>query len=173
MRFRELAAKALDATFWKFVLVGVVNTLFGTAVMFGAYNLLHWGYWPSTAANYVLGSILSYVLNRRFTFRYQGDGVRSVVRFAVNVAVCYAVAYGAARPLVSWVLSNVFAGTSPTLRDNVAMLAGMCLFVAVNYIGQRFFVFRARGGGSPQERRGDGPDASGNRGRGPSRRPRP
>ena len=28
----------LDITFWKFVLVGIVNTLVGTAVMFAAYN---------------------------------------------------------------------------------------------------------------------------------------
>ena len=31
----------LDITFWKFVLVGIVNTLVGTAVMFAAYNVLH------------------------------------------------------------------------------------------------------------------------------------
>ena len=28
------------------------------------------------------------------------------------------------------------------IKDNVAMLVGMCLFVILNYIGQRFIVFR-------------------------------
>ena len=29
----------LDLTFWKFILVGIINTLVGTTVMFVAYNL--------------------------------------------------------------------------------------------------------------------------------------
>ena len=33
-----------DKTFLRFILVGVVNTLFGTAIMFGFYNLLHLSY---------------------------------------------------------------------------------------------------------------------------------
>ena len=49
----------LDITFWKFVLVGIVNTLVGTAVMFAAYNVLHLSYWISSASNYVVGSIVS------------------------------------------------------------------------------------------------------------------
>ena len=51
------------------MLVGVANTLFGTAVMFLFYNLFHFDYWVSSAANYVFGSILSYILNRFFTFK--------------------------------------------------------------------------------------------------------
>ena len=59
----------LDITFWKFVLVGSVNTLVGTGVMFAAYNLLHLSYWVSSASNYVVGSIVSYFLNKYFTFQ--------------------------------------------------------------------------------------------------------
>ena len=59
----------LDITFWKFVLVGIVNTLVGTAVMFAAYNVLHLSYWISSASNYVVGSIVSYFLNKYFTFQ--------------------------------------------------------------------------------------------------------
>ena len=43
----------LDITFWKFM-VGVINTLVGTGVMFAAYNLLHLSYWVSSASNYVV-----------------------------------------------------------------------------------------------------------------------
>ena len=31
--------KVLDATFWKFILVGIANTIVGTAVMFASYNI--------------------------------------------------------------------------------------------------------------------------------------
>lgn len=47
----------LDITFWKFVLVGIVNTLVGTGVMFAAYNLLHLSYWLSSASNYVVEAL--------------------------------------------------------------------------------------------------------------------
>lgn len=129
-----------DRTFWKFILVGVANTLFGSAIMFGAYNLLHLSYWISSAANYFFGSILSYFLNKRFTFKNTEKGAGTLIRFAVNIGVCYLIAYAAAKPLVRLILS----GASGTVRDNVAMLVGMGLFVMLNYIGQRFFAFAGR-----------------------------
>lgn len=130
--------KLVDRTFWKFILVGVVNTLFGTAVMFLCYNLLHLGYWISSGANYVLGSILSYFLNKYFTFQNREKGFGVVLRFTLNILVCYLLAYGIAKPAVAWALS----GMSKSVQENGAMLVGMCLFVGFNYLGQRFFAFR-------------------------------
>ena len=127
----------LDITFLKFVLVGVVNTVVGTAVMFLAYNLLHLSYWISSAANYIVGSICSYFLNKYFTFQNKERSVRQIIRFVVNITLCYLVAYGMAKPVVSAVLS----GMSEKVQGNCSMLCGMCLFVALNYLGQRFFVF--------------------------------
>ena len=129
--------KFFDKTFLKFIIVGVINTLFGTAIMFGFYNLLHLSYWISSAANYFFGSILSYFLNKRFTFKNTEKGAGTVIRFVVNISLCYLIAYGAAKPLVRFVLS----GASEKIRDNIAMLVGMGLFVMLNYIGQRFFAF--------------------------------
>lgn len=117
--------------------MGVVNTLFGSAIMFGFYNLLHLSYWISSAANYFFGSILSYFLNKHFTFQNKDRSIGTLVRFTVNILCCYAIAYGAARPLVRLLLS----GAGQSLQDNGAMLAGMCFFVLLNYIGQRFFAF--------------------------------
>ena len=131
--------KFFDAAFLRFLLVGLINTLVGSGVMFLLYNLARCGYWFSSAMNYVVGSVVSYFHNKRFTFRARGRDLSTVPRFIVNIAVCYAAAYGAARPLVRAVLS----GASETLRDNVAMGCGMCLFTALNYLGQRLFVFRA------------------------------
>lgn len=134
---KDLITKIFDRTFWKFIAVGVINTLFGTAVMFGCYNLLHLGYWVSSAANYILGSVLSYFLNRRFTFRSDEKGAGQLARFSVNILLCYLIAYGGARPAVRWALSG--AGTA--IQDNGALLVGMGLFILLNYLGQRFFVF--------------------------------
>lgn len=133
-------AKLFDEKFWRFIAVGVVNTLFGTTVMFVFYNVFHFDYWFSSASNYVLGSILSYFLNKYFTFRYKKREPAVVVRFIINISVCYLAAYGAAKPLVRLLLE----GASESVRDNISMCVGMCIFVGLNYLGQRFFAFREK-----------------------------
>lgn len=130
-----------DKTFWKFILVGFINTLFGTAIMFIFYNCFHLSYWISSASNYFFGSILSYFLNKYFTFQYKERSLKVVLKFVANISVCYIVAYGIAKPLVRHLLE----GTSVSFQENAAMLVGMCLFVGLNYIGQRFFAFKKDG----------------------------
>ncbi len=130
--------KIFDKTFLKFILVGVANTVFGTAIMFILYNVFGVNYWVSSASNYVCGSILSYFLNKFFTFRSTEKGFGVIIRFVVNITLCYLIAYGAAKPLIRYILS----GMGTRIQDNVAMLAGMGLFVILNYFGQRFFAFK-------------------------------
>ena len=135
---KEKLQKILDITFWKFVLVGIINTLVGTTVMFVAYNLLHFSYWVSSASNYVVGSIVSYFLNKYFTFQNNEKSLGQLLKFIVNITVCYLLAYGLAKPVVSWILQN----QSKSIRDNCSMLVGMGAFVVFNYIGQRLIVFK-------------------------------
>lgn len=127
-----------DKTLWKFLLVGIVNTLFGYGIMFTFYNLLHLGYGISSASNYFFGSILSYFLNKYFTFQYKKKSPAVIIRFVINITVCYLIAYGIAKPLVILALD----GFSTTIQDNVAMLVGSGFFVVLNYFGQRFFAFK-------------------------------
>ena len=75
----------LDVTFWKFVLVGIINTLVGTTVMFVAYNALHLSYWISSASNYIIGSIVSYFLNKYFTFQNNEKSAKQVAMFIINI----------------------------------------------------------------------------------------
>lgn len=134
---KSLIKKFFDKSLGRFIIVGIINTLFGTAIMFGFYNILHMNYWVSSAANYFFGSILSYFLNKYFTFQSKERSVKSVLRFIINISLCYLVAYGLAKPLIHMVLSSV----PVKIQENIAMLAGMSIFVVLNYCGQRFFVF--------------------------------
>ena len=142
----EKVKQLLDPTFFRFILVGIVNTLVGYGVMFGLYNLagLHtWGdagYWISSAANYIVGSVVSFFLNKHFTFRNQEKGAGVVLRFVINISVCWLLAYGLAKPAVSWALGGM--GLGGQLLGNLTMLFGSGLFVLLNYFGQRFFAFR-------------------------------
>ena len=135
---RQLFSNFFDKTFWKFILVGIVNTLFGTAIMFLYYNVFHLSYWISSASNYIFCSILSYFLNKHFTFQSRDKSVKGILKFVLNISVCYLVAYGVAKPLILLILSDY----SIKVQENIAMFVGMCLFVGLNYIGQRFFVFK-------------------------------
>lgn len=135
---KEKIHSLFDGKLLRFFLVGVLNTIVGNGLMFLLYNLAGVSYWPATAVSYALSSVMSYYLNRHFTFKYRGKGWRVPLRFALNIAVCYLLAYGIAQPLIHWLLS----ASTQTIQDNVAMLAGMGFFVCFNYLGQRLFTFR-------------------------------
>lgn len=130
--------KIIDKTLWRFILVGIINTLVGTGIMFTFYNLFHLSYWISSASNYVIGSIVSYFLNKYYTFENKERDWKVVAKFIINIAVCWLLAYGIAKPLTIRLLDSA----SVKVQENVAMLVGMCLFVGLNYLGQRFFAFR-------------------------------
>ncbi|MBR1770204.1 MAG: GtrA family protein [Bacteroidales bacterium] len=134
----DILKKFFDKTFLKFLIVGVINTVFGTAIMFVAYNVFNLSYWFSSFANYFLGSILSYFLNKYYTFRYKKRSWSSVFRFALNIVCCYLVAYGFARPFIRFLLSSF----SPSVQDNAAMLLGTGIFMILNFAGQKYFAFR-------------------------------
>jgi len=127
-----------DRIFLKFISVGVINTLVGSGIMFASYNLLGWGFWLSSASNYAIGSILSFLLNKYWTFNVRKWSLFMVIAFALNIAVSYFLAYKVARTLISFLLAD----QPLRLRDNVAMLVGICFFTGLNYLGQRFVVFR-------------------------------
>lgn len=129
-----------DPTVYRFVLVGIVNTLFGTAIMFVFYNVFHLSYWVSSASNYFFGSVLSYFLNKSFTFRYGKTDLKSITRFTINILVCYLVAYGIPKPVMRHLLSTY----NVSVQENVSMMLGMTIFIGLNYVGQRFFVFRTK-----------------------------
>ena len=105
--------------------------------MFTLYNIAHLNYWFSSACNYIFTSVLSFFLNKYFTFAVKTWTAFYVIAFIVNISVCYAAAYGIAKPAVNFLLRN----SPQTIRENIALLAGMCLFTGLNYTGQRLVVF--------------------------------
>ena len=127
-----------DITTLKFIAVGFINTLVGMGTMFLLYNLFHASYWISNIANVVVGSIVSFFLNKYFTFRSYEKSLKEVIVFAVNIAVCHFISYGLAKPLVNMLLVSL----NDALRTNIAFVVGAGLFVVLNYFGQRFIVFK-------------------------------
>jgi putative flippase GtrA len=134
--------RLFDVKFLKFLLVGTINTIFGTGIMLLLYNLANFGYWRSSAVSYILASILSFFLNKSFTFRNKESIVKTAFRFTVNIAVCYLLAYSISKPIVTRILSNT--SLSNSIVEQLSMVLGMVLFTMLNYIGQRFFAFKEK-----------------------------
>ena len=138
-----------DRKLWRFLLVGLFNTLMGVVTMFGFYHFLDLGYWGASSLSYFLCSVLSFFLNRNYTFGDKGGYGPAALRFALNIALCYGLAYLAAQPLAEYIFKS-FAGQrewfSQEVLDQAAMLTGMVFFTGLNYIGQRFFVFPEKKG---------------------------
>jgi putative flippase GtrA len=143
-----------DIKFWKFILVGILNTIVGTGLQFVFYNLTglatmgETGVFIASSTSYILASIMSYFLNKYFTFKNKEKGIKPVLRFAINIAVCYIIAYGLAVPLTNYICKAnsiaMFGWSVDTFSANLSMIVGSCLFVACNYVGQRFFAFKEK-----------------------------
>ena len=127
----------LDKKLIKFLLVGVLNTIVGAGVMFLLYNLAHFGYWFSSVCNYIVGGVLSFFLNKYFTFVNHEKSIIQVIIYIANLIFCYVIAYLIAQKFVYFILEF----QTESIRDNVSMFIGMCLYTGLNYFGQRLLVF--------------------------------
>ena len=136
----ERIKKLFDLEQSRFIVVGIMNTLIGMAAMFIAYNVFHLGYWLSSAMDYIIGSIFSYFANKHFTFKAKKKSAAEVVRFVINILVCYGLAYGIAQPAMGILLADIELSVS--IFEQISMLFGMGIFVVLNYFGQKFFVFK-------------------------------
>jgi len=128
----------IDKTFFKFIVVGIINTIVGSALIFILYNACGLGYWLSSGISYILASILSFFLNKYYTFSVKEWSLFMIVAFAANIVICYIIAYGLAKPLMNYFLRD----NPQRLRENAALFTGICLFTGLNYFGQRLVVFK-------------------------------
>ena len=63
------------------------------------------------------------------------------LRFSINIAVCYLIAYGIAQPLTNWIVPLLGWPLLIRWQGELSLLAGNGLFTCLNYFGQRFFAF--------------------------------
>ena len=130
-----------DKTLFKFIIVGVINTIIGSALIFILYNIAGMGYWLSSGISYMLTMVQSFFLSKFFTFAAKGWSLFIIAAFVMNIAICYGIAYGIAKPVMNYLLKD-----SPLkIRENAALFTGICLFTGLNYLGQRFIVFKDKG----------------------------
>lgn len=148
-RLRNLLAKY---SFIRFACVGVGNTIvgYGTSSLF--YNILTVN--PlivreniSTLLGTIIGAILSYFLNRRFTFRSKESIQNSFPKFALVIILCYLFSFTLIQNfVVHSVIDNItFVSISDKFEFYLATAIGTGVYIISNYFGQKLFAFRNKG----------------------------
>ena len=122
----------------RFVTVGSLNTLIGLSCIYVAMGVLGLGFVASNALGYTVGIMISFALNRSWTFGHDGSWRHSLPKWLVVVGVAYA--------------CNLLVAT--TVRDRLgvdpywAQLCGVVVYTAVSFAGARWFAFASPAGKS-------------------------
>ena len=125
----------------RFLLVGVVNTLVGLGIIYSAMYFLRLDIASANAMGYLIGILVSFSLNKTWTFGSSDRIVSSFVRYLLVLAI----AYVANLATVLFVHSRFF------LDPYLAQAMGIIPYTAIGYLGSRYFAFREQRGVPPAE----------------------
>ncbi len=143
--------KFIDLTLILYVVIGVLNFVICTGLMFVLYNVANISQHIAPVVNYTLGSILWYVGCRFVLFRKNKTTFSQLLRFLSEVVVCYVLSYYVIAPLVAWIILHFdgvrdffsFGGVD-NISGNCDMALGAASYALLNYFGQRYYVFSRR-----------------------------
>ena len=127
--------------FVRFLMVGVMNTIVGLTSTYLLLHIAGLSYWPATFLGNSVGAVVSYFLNRSFTFRSKSAVFESMPRFVAVILFCYFASYMLGRNLVEWILgvSLLSAG----IKTDVAVFISTGIYTVMNYLFQKIFVFKS------------------------------
>lgn len=130
-------------SFVRFIIVGVVNTMVGLSAMYLLLHVVGLSYWLSTFLGNSIGAIVSFFLNKNFTFKSKNSAPKSALRFVIVILCCYFVSYYLGRNIVEWLLqSNDIMNAKG--KTDLAVFVSTCLYTVLNYFGQKLFVFPSK-----------------------------
>lgn len=122
--WREFLGQAM-----RYGLVGVLNTVVGVSTIFAMLTWTPAGPFLANASGYALSLMVSFFLNRSFTFKAADRGF-PVIKFLI----AFAIAYGAnviALAIGLWLFKNPYLGQAP----------GIATYPIVFFFLSRFYVF--------------------------------
>jgi putative flippase GtrA len=127
--------------FFRFLLVGLLNTIIGMGLMLLLKNGLEWSYWQATFTGNTVGATVSFFLNRRFTFRSRVSIMVGASKFIFIIMTSYFVSFSLSHSLTQMLTSVTMDFQSMDL-DNIAILLGSSIYTITNFFGQKLFVFK-------------------------------
>ncbi|MFZ4288300.1 GtrA family protein [Variovorax sp. HJSM1_2] len=116
---------------FRYLLVGVFNTFFGYALIFGAQFLLNWPPMVSNFAGYSVALMVSFALNRNLTFRSTGKKSKELPRFLLVFALAY---------LANFIVLYVLLRYTKTPSGACQIIAGV-IYIFISYTLNKLLVF--------------------------------
>jgi len=117
-------------------MVGVANTLVGLGTIYFAMYFFQLDIVRANAIGYSIGILLSFALNKAWTFSSQDHVVSSFIRYILVLAVAY----------VANLATVIFANSHLSLNPYIAQALGIIPYTAIGFMGSRYFAFRTQGG---------------------------
>ena len=117
----------------RFLLVGVGNTFAGLMIIYAA-KAAGIGDLIANAIGYGMGFVLSFCLNRQWTFRHRGSAFNALARFVGVIALAYGANLAVVLAAIDVLGINSFVGQA----------LGVPVYAAVGYLGSSWYVFPGR-----------------------------
>lgn len=122
--------------FFRFLTVGVFNTILGYCVIFACMYLAKMSPEISNVAGYAVGLVASYVLNRKYTFNSKQHQHSEIIRFLAVFVLAYALNFAVLVILIHRI--GIHEGASQ-------VLAGL-VYVVASFILNKYYVFKTPSG---------------------------
>ena len=120
-----------DSTFIKYLIIGVFNTIIGYGVIF---ILMAFGIIPEIAniIGYIIGILVSYALNKFYTFKTKSKSKKEFFRFIVSMICAYLI-----NLFVLIVLYRYFH-----IDKYIATIIASIFYTLSGYVFSKYFAFR-------------------------------
>ena len=133
-----LLRSSIPGTAIRYVVVGVANTCVGLGVIYAAMYFLHFSDARANALGYLVGVMVSFFLNRNWTFGHTGAVLPALTRFVSVLLLAYL-----ANLATVLLLIDTFG-----VNRYIAQAAGVLPYTTVGYLGSRYVAFRRPGNGA-------------------------
>ncbi|MEI7994638.1 MAG: glycosyltransferase [Methylococcaceae bacterium] len=120
----------------QYLIVGVANTLVGLGTIYFAMYFLQLNIMHANAIGYSIGILLSFALNKAWTFNSSDHVIYSFLRYLLVLAVAY----------MANLATVLFSNSHFDLNPYIAQALGIIPYTAIGFIGSRYFAFRTQGG---------------------------
>lgn len=121
----------LDLSSVRFLIVGLANTSVGLLIIYSGKWLIGLDDIAANMVGYSCGLVLSFVLNKRWSFRYKGSSGLALLRFFLVILVAYLLNLGL----------TLVAINSLSINSYFAQALGVVPYTVITYLGSRYFVF--------------------------------
>jgi putative flippase GtrA len=127
--------------FFKYLGVGVINTLVGLTSILLLFNIIHLNYWAATFLGNLIGIIVSFFLNKRYTFKYKGKNRSSLVKFLLVSLISYIISYTLGYYMDSFIKESI---PHVGIAENTVIIFSSGIYTVIGFFGHKKVTFGSK-----------------------------